>query len=256
MVSRQEKIKFIIIRTIGNFFLLFSLWGMAMTFGPAFYLEVIYRANVARNISYVVTSLPEKITETVGPTPTPVPVGKTTLFGSLTGGNKVQPIVPVSAQFGIVIPKIGANAPVFPNVDPGDENVYLPVLQKGVAHALGTVFPGVAGNIYLYAHSTDAFWNVGRYNAIFYLIKELENGDEIDVFFNGVRYVYRVVNKLVVDPADVKWLTEPLLYEQLTLQTCWPPGTTLKRLLVLARPEKDLATLYPPRKDLAVLGAY
>lgn len=234
MVSTHEKLKFIIIRTAGNFFLLFSLWGMAMTFGPAFYLEVIYRANVARNISYTVT--------TIGPTPTPAQGGKTTLFGALTGGNKVEPIVPVSAQFGLVIPKIGANAPIFPNVDASDENVYLPVLQKGVAHALGTVFPGVSGNIYLYAHSTDAFWNVGRYNAIFYLIKELENGDEIDVFFNGIRYVYRVVNKIVVDPTDVRWLTEPLPYEQLTLQTCWPPGTTLKRLLVIARPEKDLAS--------------
>jgi len=230
MVTTADKIKFIIIRTIGNFLLLFSLWGMAMTFGPAFYLEVIYRANVARNVSYV-----------VGSTPLPAQVGKTTLFGKLTGGNKVEAITPVSAQFGLVIPKIGANAPIYPNVDPADERVYLPVLQKGIAHALGTVFPGVAGNVYLFAHSTDAFWNVGRYNAIFYLIKELENGDEIDVFFNGVRYIYRVVNKIVVDPQDVRWLTESLPYEQLTLQTCWPPGTTLKRLLVFARPEKDLA---------------
>lgn len=217
---------------------------MAATFGPAFYLEVIYRANVARNISYVVSEVPPKLPEITGvqPTPTSAPLGNPTLFGSITGGNKVEPLVPVSAQFGIVIPKIGANAPIFPNVDAGDDKVYLPVLQKGVAHAMGTSFPGVGGNVYLYAHSTDSFWNVGRYNAIFYLIKELENGDEIDVFFQGVRYVYRVVNKMVVDPSEVNYITEPTSYEQLTLQTCWPPGTTLKRLLVFARPEKDLAS--------------
>lgn len=241
MVSRNEKIKFIIIRSVGNFFLLFSLWGMALTFGPAFYMEILYHANAARNISYVVGNLPEKVTaEITGATPTPVPVGNPSLFGSLTGGNKVEVISPVSAQFGIVIPKIGANVPIFPNVDPSNPDIYLPILQKGVAHAMGTVFPGVSGNIYLFAHSTDSFWNVGRYNAVFYLLKELTNGDEIDIFFNGVRHVYRVVNQTVVDPSDVKWLTESVPYEQLTLQTCWPPGTTLKRLLVFARPENVL----------------
>ena len=211
-----------------------------MTFGPAFYIEVIYRTNTARNISYAVTPDTEKSKETNGVESTPIPAEKTTLFGALTGGNKVEVISPVSAQFGIVIPKIGANAPIFPNTDASDPNTYLPVLEKGVAHAMGTVFPGVSGNIYLFAHSTDSFWNVGRYNAIFYLIKELVNGDEIYVYFNGVRYVYRVVNKLVVDPSEVRFLTDDLPYEQLTLQTCWPPGTTLKRLIVFARPEKDI----------------
>jgi hypothetical protein len=41
---------------------------------------------------------------------------------------------------------------------------------NGVAHAKGTVFPH-KGNIYLFAHSTDNWWNVGRYNAVFYLLK-------------------------------------------------------------------------------------
>ena len=103
----------------------------------------------------------------------------------------------------------------------------------------GTVFPGVGGNIYLFAHSTDAFWNVGRYNAVFYLLKELSNGDEIDVFYNGVRHKYIVYNKSIADPSEVRYLTEVVPYEKLTLQTCWPPGTTLKRLLVFARPEND-----------------
>ncbi|MBM3283951.1 sortase [Candidatus Gottesmanbacteria bacterium] len=240
----REKIKFIILRTLGNFFLLFSLWGMAATFGPAFYLEVIYRINQARNIRYVVYfSQPTPAAPSViAPTsiPTPIETAQNTFFGQLTGGNRIQPLSPVSAQFGIIIPKVAANAPIYPNVDPSDEKIYLPILEKGVAHAGGTVFPGVTGNIFLFAHSTDNFWNVGRYNAIFYLLKELENGDEVDLFFNGVRYVYRVVNKIVVDPSEVRYLTQTTPYEQLTLQTCWPPGTTLKRLIVLARPERDL----------------
>lgn len=244
MPSRSEKIKFIVIRTLGNFFLLFSLFGMAATFGPAFYMEVLYRTNLARNITYVV-SFPTPSVAPGHPVPTmmpsPIPnAGRPTFFGDLTGGNKVEELSPVSAQFGIIIPKIGANAAIYPNVDPGNPDIYLPILKKGVAHAAGTVFPGVKGNVYLFAHSTDSFWDVGRYNAIFYLLKELTNGDEIDIFYKGVRYVYRVTNRLIVDPTDVRFLTEETPYEQLTLQTCWPPGTTLKRLLVFARPEKDL----------------
>jgi sortase A len=240
----RERLKFIILRTLGNFFFLFALYGMAMTFGPAFYLEMIFRFNQARNIRYAVfvpsvTPMPEKPVPTSIPTPTPK--GQNTFFGQLSGGNKVEYLSPVSAQFGIIIPKIGANAPIIPNVDPSNPDKYLPKLKDGVAHAMGTYFPGAGGNIYLFAHSTDAFWNVGRYNAIFYLLKELEIGDEIDIFFDGVRHIYRVVTKLTVSPSEVHYLTDPTPYEQLTLQTCWPPGTTLKRLIIQARPERDLS---------------
>ena len=212
-----------------------------MTFGPAISTEINYRLNQARNVQFVVSdqSKPAGTTAVASITPA-AELGKPTLFGGLTGGNKVEILRPVSAQFGILIPKIGANAPVFPNVNAGKRSEYLSVLKKGVAHAEGTVFPGSVGNIFLFAHSTDAFWNVGRYNAIFYLLKELQNGDEVDVFYQGRRFAYRVVNKLIVSANEVSWLTRPTNYEQLTLQTCWPPGTTLKRLVVLARPEKDL----------------
>lgn len=242
MMINREKIKFIILRTTGNFLVLFALWGVVMTFGPAIYIEVLYRFNHLRNVTYIV-SPPIKITDTTQAFPTTVPVqqstSQTTFFGNLTGGNKVEILSPVSSQFGLIIPKIGANVAIFPNIDAGNPEKYLPVLQYGVAHAAGTVFPGVEGNIYLFAHSTDAFWNVGRYNAVFYLLKELENGDEIDIFFNGVRHKYIVNNKSIVDPSEVRYLTDTLPYEKLTLQTCWPPGTTLKRLLVMARPERD-----------------
>ncbi|MBI3282683.1 hypothetical protein HYZ70_01240 [Candidatus Curtissbacteria bacterium] len=32
--------------------------------------------------------------------------------------------------------------------------------------------------LYLFAHSTDNFWDAGRYNAVFYLIKNLVRGEE------------------------------------------------------------------------------
>ena len=112
-------------------------------------------------------------------------------------------------------------------------------LKLGVAHAKGTGFPGGVGqNIYFFAHSTDSPINIIRYNAVFFLLRELESGDEIEVYFQGVKHRYAVFDKKIVEPTDTTYLM-PLNeggIEQLILQTCWPPGTTLKRLLILAQP--------------------
>jgi len=141
-------------------------------------------------------------------------------------------------QFSILIPKIGANAKVIPNVDPSNPEDYLPKLQLGVAHAAGSVFPGMNGNIYLFAHSTDNFWNVAQYNAVFFLLKDLKPGDEIVIFFENVRHNYVVTGSKTVDPSDVSYLvnSQKSNKETLILQTCWPPGTTWQRLLVFAKP--------------------
>ena len=146
-------------------------------------------------------------------------------------------MIPGNTNFWIAIPKIGASAEVIPNVDPGNETEYLAALKKGVAHAKGSVFPGIMGTTYLFAHSTDNFWDVGRYNAVFYLLKDMVPNDAITVFFNNKRYDYSVQSVQIVDPDEVSYLVNAQkTQEQLVLQTCWPPGTTLKRLLVVAKP--------------------
>ena len=41
----------------------------------------------------------------------------------------------------------------------------------------------------------------------------------------------------IIDPDEVSLLTQAQESgEQLVLQTCWPPGTTWKRLIVIAKP--------------------
>jgi len=47
-----EKIKFVILHTIGNFLILFALFGVVATFGPAIKSEVIFRLNNLRNVKY------------------------------------------------------------------------------------------------------------------------------------------------------------------------------------------------------------
>lgn len=148
-------------------------------------------------------------------------------------------LTPPNKDFSIVIPKIAAVAPVIPNVDSQNKNAYLSALRRGVAHAKGTAYPGGPGNVYLFAHSTDTFYNVGRYNAVFYLIGKLQNGDEIDIYYQGKLIKYEVTQKRVVGANDVKYLGKIDSENTLTLQTCYPPGTDLKRLVVIAREVTD-----------------
>ncbi len=131
-----------------------------------------------------------------------------------------------------------ANANILPDIDPSNRKEYLDALKKGVAHTRGTAYPGEDGHIFLFAHSTDNFWNVSNFNAVFYLLYKLEKGDEVNVYFKGKRYKYAVEDKKVVFPTDIEYLTRKTDSEFLTLQTCWPPGTTLQRLLVFAKPVK------------------
>ena len=230
-MTRGEIIRFLILRTIGNFLVLFALYGVGATFGPALYYEAQFRIIQARGITYSV--LPDVKRDSF-----PRQGGG---FASVLAGPKEQILIPKDTEFSIVIPKIGASAKIFPNVDSTNEKEFLPVLQSGVAHARGTVFPGMKGNIYLFAHSTDNFWSAGRYNAVFYLLKDLTVNDEIVVFFENKRHNYRVSDSRIVDPLDVSYLVnaQNKNEETLILQTCWPPGTTWKRLIVIAKPIGD-----------------
>lgn len=145
-------------------------------------------------------------------------------------------ITPVDTDFGIVIDKIGANSAVIQNVDPLDSRKYQLALRDGVAHAKGTKLPGQGGNIFLFAHSSADLLTAERYNSVFYLIHHLVEGDVIKLWYQGHEFDYAVTQKLIVGSDAVSYLTKPAGSEQLTLMTCWPPGTNLKRLIVIAKP--------------------
>ncbi len=142
----------------------------------------------------------------------------------------------VNSYFSVVIPKIDAKANIIANVDAANEKEYQAALEEGVAHAKGTYFPGQGRRIYLFSHSTDSPLNYARYNAVFYLLRKLEAGDQIVIFFADKKYIYEVTDKRVVDSNDTSWISTNTDEEDLVLQTCDPPGTTWKRLIVVAKP--------------------
>lgn len=140
----------------------------------------------------------------------------------------------VDTNFSIVVPAIDAKSRVVANVDPYSEDEYKEALKHGVAHASGTSKPGGSGTVYLFAHSTDTSFNVARYNAVFYQLKSLQYDDRVFVFYNQQLFEYRVIERHVVAADDISWLEDTEHKGRLILQTCDPPGTTWKRLLMVA----------------------
>ncbi len=161
-------------------------------------------------------------------------VGKSESMVSASGPSEFQILKPVDENFGIVIPKIEANAKVIPNVDPQNPAAYQRALTQGVAQALGTKYPGEEGNIFIFAHSGQDFLEANRYNAVFYLLSKLETGDEIFIFYQTKKYRYTVTEKKTAAPSEAQYMDDTPGKYTLTLMTCWPGGTTWKRLIVRA----------------------
>lgn len=165
-----------------------------------------------------------------------VPVSQEFKFLTKRANNGVSPteLYPPNTDYSIVIPKLGAAAPIVKDVDSLDPSIYQRALTKGVAHANGTANPGENGNIFLFAHSSADLFTASRYNSVFYLVHHLDNGDEINLWYQGIERHYQVISKEYVSASDTEYLTRKTSVETLTLMTCWPPGTTYKRLIIEA----------------------
>lgn len=142
------------------------------------------------------------------------------------------------SDYSIYIPKILAKSRVVDEVDPFDTRAYSTALKQGVAAAKGLAVPGQMGTTYLFAHSVGSSLDFARYNAIFYLLHRLELGDEIQIVYKDKLYRYQMSERHIIAAKDLSYLRTQDQKEQLVLQTCYPPGTSWKRLIVVATPIK------------------
>lgn len=126
------------------------------------------------------------------------------------------------------IEKINLSAPVLWNID---EDQILENLKDGVAHYKDTSRPGEGGNIFIVGHSSNYFWIQSDYNNIFALLDKLQPGDRIELSYLNKKYVYEVKITNIVKPDEIQVL-ENTPKETLSLMTCWPIGTSLKRMIV------------------------
>lgn len=108
-------------------------------------------------------------------------------------------------------------------------------LKDGVVHYPGTSLPGGTGNIVITGHSSYFPWDPGRFKDVFALLADVVEGDKVVVYHEQDKYVYEVYDIKIVLPEDIEVLKQTP-ENKLTLITCWPVGTNLKRLIVTAKP--------------------
>ena len=99
-------------------------------------------------------------------------------------------------------------------------------LKRGPGHLTGSVMPGADGNCVIAGHR-DTHFSV---------LKNIQDGDEIDLERDGHKYRYRVDGMQVVSPDNTESL-QPTKDAVLNLITCYPfhyVGSAPKRFIVHA----------------------
>lgn len=132
----------------------------------------------------------------------------------------------------IVEPELGVNLLQNKNWNEFDE-LMNDALLEGVVHYPGTAEAGQDGNFFITGHSSNNFWEHSPFNTVFARLPEIEVGTEIQVSYEQKNYTYVVTEKKEVSPQDVSVLTQSNT-PTMTLLTCTPVGTTLRRLVVTA----------------------
>ncbi len=106
-------------------------------------------------------------------------------------------------------------------------------LKKSLIQYPQTALPGQLGNSVVFGHSVlPQFFNPKSYLTIFSTLYRLEPGDEIIVNYDNITYKYLVEEMFEVQPTDLSVLEQRFDNRYLTLITCSPPGTYLRRLVV------------------------
>lgn len=133
-----------------------------------------------------------------------------------------------SSTYSISIPKLKI---INAEVDIGSMD-----LKKSLIQYPKTALPGQLGNAVIFGHSVlPQFFNPKSYLTIFSTLYKLKTGDEILVDFDNIHYKYVVEEMFEVQPTDLSVLEQRFDSRTLTLITCSPPGTYLRRLIVKAK---------------------
>ncbi len=109
-------------------------------------------------------------------------------------------------------------------------------LKEGLIHYPDTSLPGRLGNGVIFGHSVlPQFFNPQNYLTIFSTLHRLKKGDKILLFSDGVEYQYLVQDLYEVSAEELSVLEQRYDRRFISLITCSPPGTYLRRLVVKAQ---------------------
>jgi sortase A len=204
----------------------------------ALYINVKYKIDVWTGTQQE-SSLEEMVSTTPKPKPKLADTDKSTETQVKSIPDLFLEITPPDTR--LVIPRINQNIPVVRvssehliNKDWGAlESEMQEALKYGVVHYPGTSLPNQTGNIVITGHSSYFPWDPGRFKDVFALLHEVVEGDKIAMYHNQKKYIYEVSNIEVVLPSNLEVLKQTPA-NKLTLITCTPIGTNLKRLVVTA----------------------
>lgn len=108
-------------------------------------------------------------------------------------------------------------------------------LKKSLIQYPQTALPGQLGNTVIFGHSVlPQFFNSKNYLTIFSTLYKLKQGDEILIDYDNVQYEYVIDEMFEVKPTDFSVLEQRYDQKNLSLITCSPPGTVLRRLIIKA----------------------
>lgn len=132
------------------------------------------------------------------------------------------------------IPKIEVEAPLI-FVESSKLKDIIAGLKKGVVHFPGSVLPGEKGQTIILGHSAPSYWPKVKYYHIFVRLNELNEGDEIYLYFNNKKYQYIVSGKYFLEKGEEIPGNLTNNSNMLYLISCWPPETAEMRIVVEAR---------------------
>lgn len=133
----------------------------------------------------------------------------------------------VYAVYTLSIPKLGIDHAVVRS-DHTD-------LKQSLIHYGGTAFPGNLGNAVIFGHSVlPQFFNPQNYLTIFSTLHKLKPGDTMEIAADGATFTYKISEMYETAPDDLSPLAQTYNGRYLTLITCTPPGTYLRRLIIKA----------------------
>lgn len=170
----------------------------------------------------------------------PLPIAKTQLDARKQIPQLAMTVAPPDTR--LVIPRINRNVPIVTVSTEALikkdwnklEKDMQDSLRYGVINYPGTARPGQKGNVVITGHSSYFPWDPGRFKDVFVILNEVKLGDKVLIYQNQKRYIYEVNNIKTIKPSELDIL-KPDDENKLTLITCVPIGTNLRRLVVSAK---------------------
>lgn len=154
--------------------------------------------------------------------------------GEITAVDPTITLTKVSSENKLIIPKLNVDVPL--NFGVGLDGV-MAAMNNGVVHYRingASAYPGEIGNFVVMGHSAGDVYSANQYKFIFSGLERLQEGDIMYVHYNSVRYTYKMVGREIILPTEVSKLVIETDKPMMTLVTCWPLGTSQKRLLISA----------------------